>query len=280
MFLVSCPQLVVAACCSGVIGGFPTLNARSTQILAKWLDQIARDTEGGAPYAANMILDKSNKRFDADFELVQERRVPIVIASVGKPDRIIEPVHAYGGIVFADVATLRHAHNAAAAGADGLVLLTTGAGGNTGWQNPFAFVAAVREFFDGPLAVAGCVSHGHQLRALEILGADLGYMGTAFLASSESEAPQEHKQAILDADIDSIFLTDALSGMKANFIRNRLHDAGHIAADGSVRQNGTINVASWKEVLSAGQGVGCVRAIEPTSFIVDRLEREYKATGR
>jgi nitronate monooxygenase len=280
MFLVSCPQLVVAACRSGVIGGFPTLNARSTQVLADWLDQIARDTEGGAPHAANMILDKSNKRFDADFELVRERRVPIVIASVGKPDRIVEPVHAYGGIVFADVATLRHARNAAAAGADGLVLLTTGAGGNTGWQNPFAFVAAVREFFDGPLAVAGCVSHGHELRALEILGADLGYMGTAFLASSESEAPPEHKQAILDADIDSIVLSDALSGMKANFIRNRLHDAGHIAADGSVRQTGTIDVASWKEVLSAGQGVGCVHAIEPTTLIVDRLEREYKATGR
>jgi nitronate monooxygenase len=279
MFLVSCPQLVVAACRSGVIGGFPTLNARSTQVLADWLEQIARDTEGTAPYAANMILDKSNKRFDADFELVRERRVPIVIASVGKPDRIVEPVHAYGGIVFADVATLRHARNAAAAGADGLVLLTAGAGGNTGWQNPFAFVAAVREFFDGPLAVAGCVSQGLELRALELLGADLGYMGTAFLASSESEAPPEHKQAILDADIDSIFLTDALSGMKANFIRNRLHDAGHIAADGSVRQTGRIDVASWKEVLSAGQGVGRVRAIEPVTVIVDRLEREYKSTG-
>lgn len=277
MFLVSCPKLVVAACSSGVIAGFPTLNARSTQVLADWLDQIAGGTEGGAPYAANMILDKSNKRFDADFELVRERRVPIVIASVGRPDRIVEPVHAYGGIVFADVATLRHARNAAAAGADGLVLLTAGAGGNTGWQNPFAFVAAVRKFFDGPLAVAGCVSHGHELRALEILGADLGYMGTAFLASSESEAPQEHKQAVLEADIDSIFLTDALSGMKANFIRDRLHDAGHIAADGSVRQSGTIDVASWKEVLSAGQGVGGVHAIEPTMLIVDRLEREYKA---
>jgi nitronate monooxygenase len=279
MFLVSCPQLVVAACRSGVIGGFPTLNARSTHVLADWLEQIARDTEGAAPYAANMILDRSNKRFDADFELVREHRVPIVIASVGKPDRIVEPVHAYGGIVFADVATLRHARNAAAAGADGLVLLTAGAGGNTGWQNPFAFVAAVREFFDGPLAVAGCVSHGRELRALELLGADLGYMGTAFLASSESEAPPEHKQALLDADIDSIFLTDALSGMKANFIRNRLHDTGHIAADGSMRKNGTIDVASWKEVLSAGQGVGGVRAIEPINLIVDRLEREYKSTG-
>jgi nitronate monooxygenase len=140
--------------------------------------------------------------------------------------------------------TLRQARNAAAAGADGLVLLTAGAGGNTGWQNPFAFVAAVREFFDGPLAVAGCGSYQHELRALEVLGADLGYMGTAFLASSESEAPPEHKQAILDADIDSIFLTNALAGMKANFIRNRLHDIGHIAGDGSVRQNGTIDVAS------------------------------------
>ena len=123
------------------------------------------------------------------------------------------------------------------------------------------------------------MSQGHELRALELLGADLGYMGTAFLASSESDAPPEHKQAILDADIDSIFLTDALSGMKANFIRSRLQDSGHIAADGSVRRAGRIDVASWKEVLSAGQGVGCVRAIEPTTVIVQRLEQQYRSTA-
>jgi nitronate monooxygenase len=280
MFLVSGPELVIAACRAGIVGSFPTLNARTPQILGEWLRRMTEETqEVSAPYAANLILDKSNLRFEPDFEQVLAHRPPIVITSVGRPDRVLDPVHGYGGLVLTDVATLRHARNAAAAGADGLILLTAGAGGNTGWLNPFAFVAAVREFFDGPIAVAGCVSCGRDLRALEVLGADLGYMGTAFLATSESMAPPEHKHALVRSDIDAIVLTDKLSGMQANFVRSRLEDAGVIDAAGRIADTAFTEVYSWKHVWSAGQGVGQVHAVEPAAAIVDRLAHEYAACG-
>lgn len=277
MFLVSGPDLVIAACRAGVIGSFPTLNARTPEILAEWLQRMTQETKDSAPFAANMILHKTNTRFEADFEQVLAHHTPIVIASVGRPDRVVERVHEYGGLVLADVASLRHARNAVAAGVDGLILLTAGAGGNTGWLNPFAFIAAVREFFDGLIAVAGCISLGRDIRALQILGGDLGYMGTAFLAASESMAPLEHKDAVVSTDADGIISTDALSGMPANFIRHRLAEAGVINADGSFASDARTDVYSWKNVWSAGQGIGHVNSIETAALIVDRLEREYGA---
>lgn len=280
MFLVSGVDLVVASCRAGIIGAFPTLNARTPAILAEWLTRIERETQGGAPYAANIILDKSNVRLEEDIAVTVEHRSPIVIASVGRPDRLLPPVHGYGGIVFADVATLRHAKNAASAGVDGLVLLTAGAGGNAGWLNPFAFLAAVREFFDGPIAIAGCLSHGRELRALEVLGADFGYMGTAFIAASESMAPLEHKAAVVNADIDGVVLTDKLTGMKANFLRQRLFEAGVMNADGHIREGAFADVYSWKNVWSAGQGVGQIRAQESVADIVQKLLSEYEAQCR
>ncbi|MBL6751374.1 MAG: nitronate monooxygenase [Nevskia sp.] len=275
MFLVSGPELVVAACRSGMIGAFPTLNARTPEILDGWLARIAQSGAGAAPYAANLILDKRNPRCDEDLAVLERHRPPIVIASVGRPDRVVGRIHAYGGLVFADVASLRHARNAAAAGVDGLVLLTAGAGGNTGWLNPFAFVAAVREFFDGVVAVAGAIASGRELRALEVLGADLGYMGTAFLATEESMAPAGHKQAMLQADADGIVQTDALSGYPANFLRSRLLEAGAMRPDGSIDRGASADVYSWKHVWSAGHGVGQVRAIEPVAAVAARLQREY-----
>lgn len=280
MFLVSGPDLVISACQSGVIGSFPTLNARTPEQLHEWLGRITGITAHAAPFAANLIVHRSNTRFAADLEQVIAHRTPIVIASVGPPDNVVQHVHDYGGLVFADVASVRHARKAAAAGVDGLVLLTAGAGGNTGWLNPFAFVAAVREFFDGIIAVAGCITSGKELRALEMLGADLGYMGTAFLAAQESMAPIEHKQAMLEADADGIVLTAAVSGMPANFIRRRLEDAGAIAPDGSiVEQQNRHDILSWKQVWSAGQGVGHVRAVEAIASVVARLEKEYQSAS-
>jgi nitronate monooxygenase len=280
MFLVSGPELVIAACRAGVIGSFPTLNARTPALLDEWLTRMrAECPAAGAPFAANLILHKSNTRLDADIEQVLAHRVPVVITSVGAPGALVQAVHAYGGVVLADVATLRHARKAVASGVDGLVLLTAGAGGNTGWLNPFAFVAAVREFFNGPLAVAGCISHGRELRALQVLGADLGYMGTAFLAAAESMAPDGHKQAMVAADADAILQTDRLSGMPANFIRSRLAEAGVLRADGSVDAAGAADVFSWKHVWSAGQGVGHVREVVPAAAIVERLAAEFAASG-
>ncbi len=277
MFLVSGPDLVINACRAGIAGSFPTLNARTPEILDQWLARITAETVGQAPYAANLILHKSNPRRDVDLDLVIRHHVPWVIASVGSPEKVAKAVHDYGGLVFADVATLRHAHKAVAAGVDGLILLTAGAGGNTGWLNPFAFIAAVRAFYDGPVALAGCISKGHELRALEMLGVDLGYLGSAFLAASESLAPDDHKQAVLKAGPDDILLTPAITGMPANFIRSRLEEAGLINPDGSVQPAAYADdILSWKNVWSAGQGVGSIKAIEDVATIVARLEAEYR----
>jgi nitronate monooxygenase len=279
MFLVSGPDLVIAACRAGIVGSFPTLNARTPEILDQWFARIAAETVGRAPFAANLILHKSNPRRQADLDLVIRHKVPWVIASVGSPEQVAKSVHGYGGLVFADVASLRHARKAVAAGVDGLILLTAGAGGNTGWLNPFAFIAAVRDFYAGPIAVAGCITRGHELRALETLGADLGYLGSAFLAATESMAPVEHKQAVIAAGPDDILLTSAVTGMPANFVRSRLEEAGVINPDGSV-QPATYadDILSWKNVWSAGQGVGPVTMIEDVATIVARLETEYLQT--
>lgn len=277
MFLVSGPDLVIAACRSGIIGSFPSLNARTPDDLNRWFARIAEETIGQAPYAVNLILDRRNPRRDADFALILRHKPPIVITSVGSPEAVVAPIHEYGGIVFSDVATLRHATKAIAAGVDGLVLLTAGAGGNTGWLNPFAFTAAVRAIFDGPLAIAGCVTHGAELAALELLGADFGYMGTRFLASNESLAPREHKDAVVAATADDIILTDRISGMPANFVRDRLVEAGVMDARGDFLSKPAEDFYSFANVWSAGQAAGGVRRIEPVAQIVHQLVNEYSA---
>ncbi|RXR29509.1 NAD(P)H-dependent flavin oxidoreductase [Sphingobium fluviale] len=277
MFLVSGPDLVIEACRSGIIGSFPSLNARTPDELDRWFARIAEETVGYAPYAVNLILDRRNPRRDEDFALILRHKPPVVITSVGSPETVVAPIHDYGGIVFSDVATMRHATKAIAAGADGLVLLTAGAGGNTGWLNPFAFTAAVRAIFDGPLAIAGCVTHGAELAALELLGADFGYMGTRFLASNESLAPREHKDAVVAATADDIILTDRISGMPANFVRARLVEAGVMDARGEILSTPAEDYYSFANVWSAGQAAGSIERLEPVAQIVRRLVSEYHA---
>ena len=276
MFLVTGPALVTAACRAGIVGAFPTLNARTPDELDLWLAQLNRDTEGAAPYAANLILDRRNPRRDSDLAAILRHQPPMVIASVGAPDPVIAPIHAYGGLVFSDVATLRHARKAAEAGVDGLVLLTAGAGGNTGALNPFAFVAAVRQFWDGPLALAGGLTGGHELRAIQALDVDFAYMGTPFLAARESLAPEAHKQAVVQGSIDDIVLSDRISGMNANLLRPRLIEAGVIAHDGTVRDLRGDTLVSWKNVWSAGHGVGAITEEQPVDQIVADLIRAYE----
>jgi len=276
MFLVSGPDLVIAACRAGIIGSFPSLNARTPDDLDRWLARLAEETAGHAPYAVNVILDRRNPRRDADVALILRHKPPVVITSVGSPEAVVEPVHDYGGIVFSDVATVRHATKAIAAGADGLVLLTAGAGGNTGWLNPFAFTAAVRAIFDGPIAVAGCITHGAELAVLELLGADFGYMGTRFLASTESLAPSEHKDAVVAAGADDIILTDRISGMPANFVRQRLIKAGVMDSQGKIASTSSNDYYSFANVWSAGQAAGGIRCIEPVAEIARQLESEYR----
>lgn len=280
MFQVSGPELVIEACRNGVIGAFPSTNASSPELLEAWLEQIgSRLHPGCAPFGVNLVVHGSNVRLEADLARVTKARVPIVITSVGSPAGVAERIHAYGGTIFADVATVHHARKALDAGADGLILLTAGAGGQTGWLNPFAFISEVRAFFDGPVAVAGCISQGGDLRALEILGADLGYMGTAFLASVESIADHGHKMAAVEAHADDIILTDAVTGIPGSFMRAGLQAAGLLGRIGG-GEVPKLDYSSWQNVWSAGQGVGHVRSIRSVAEIIARIDEEYRAGPR
>jgi nitronate monooxygenase len=270
---------VVAAARAGVIGAFPTLNARTPEILDAWLQDIAARS-AGAPgaCAANLILHASNPRRDVDLDLVIRHQVPWVITSVGSPAPVVERVRAYGGRVLADVATVRHARKAIAAGVDVLVLLTAGAGGNTGWLNPFAFVEEVRGFWSGPLAVAGGITTGRQVRAVQVAGADLAYVGTPFIATHESLAAEAYKQALCGAGADDIVLTDALTGIPANFLASSLRDNGIMSADGRLAPRGSSDMASWKTAWSAGHGVASVREISSVAQRVEALREQWLAS--
>jgi nitronate monooxygenase len=279
MFLVSGPDLVVAAASAGVVGAFPTLNARTPEILDAWLQDIAARS-AGAPgaCAANLILHASNPRRYLDLDLVIRHQVPWVITSVGSPAPVVERVRAYGGRVLADVATVRHARKAIAAGVDVLVLLTAGAGGNTGWLNPFAFVEEVRGFWSGPLAVAGGITTGRQVRAVQVAGADLAYVGTPFIATHESLAAEAYKQALCGAGADDIVLTDAVTGIPANFLASSLRDNGIMSADGRLAPRGSSDMASWKTAWSAGHGVASVREISSVAQRVEALREQWLAS--
>lgn len=274
MFLISGPDLLIAAARRGALSAFPSINARDGAELDRWLAEIAAGA-GEVPWGVNLIVHASNTRLEADLEATVRARAPVVVASVGAPDKVAGPVHAYGGLVFSDVATLRHARKAVAAGADGLVLLTAGAGGNTGWLNPFAFVAEVRRFFDGPIAVAGAVGTGAALHALEVLDADLGYAGTPFIATHESLAREGHKRMVINTDADGVALSDLVTGIPANFARQSLLDEGIIDAAGNPLHEGALDVASWKTVWSMGHGCGSVSAVRPTVELIEEMRNDW-----
>lgn len=276
MFLVSGIELVVAAANAGIVGAFPTLNARTPALLDAWLAEIKDRTQGASGLvAANLILHPSNVRRDDDLGIVINHRVPWVITSVGSPANVVERVHAYGGQVLADVASVRHARKAMEAGVDMLVLLTAGAGGNTGWINPFAFIEEVRGFWSGPLAVAGCLSTGRQVKAIQVAGADMAYIGTPFIATPESMASPDYKEALRGAGADDIVKTDAVTGIPANFLKSSLLAQGIMQADGSLLPKGASDLASWKTAWSAGQGVAAVGAVETVARRVEILHQEW-----
>jgi nitronate monooxygenase len=295
MFLVSGPALVGAACRAGVIGSFPTANCRSADDLGRWLREIregldAFEGETGrraAPFAPNLIVHRSNPRVPDDLRAVIAAGAELVIASVGSPKDVVSPLHDAGCLVFADVASLRHAEKAIEAGADGLVLLAAGAGGQTGWANPFAFARAVRAFWHGPLVMAGGLSDGCALHAARALGCDLGYMGTRFIATDESLAADGYKRMLVDSTMDDVQLTTAFTGLATNMLRPSIAAAGldpaNLPARGAIDISKDISVEArerqgpkrWKEVWSAGHSVSGVRAVEPAATVVDRLRDEY-----
>lgn len=289
MFLVSGTALVEAACRAGIIGAMPAANARSSTLLDEALTRLttalADATEPRvAPWAVNLIVHRSNPRLQSDLAVCVKHRAPIVITALGGPREIVDEVHRYGGVVFADVNTPEYAAKAAACGVDGLVLVCAGAGGHTGQIAAPAFVASVREFFDGMLVVAGAISDGAGVRAMQLLGADLVHMGTRFIATDESLAVPEYKQMIVDSRSHDIICTNAITGAWANKLRPSLVRAGldpdHLPPrrGGFDLSRGEEDVKAWKDLWSAGQGVGQIKAIEPVRTVVARLEAEYRQT--
>ncbi|MEX6501812.1 NAD(P)H-dependent flavin oxidoreductase [Pseudomonas zhanjiangensis] len=287
MFLVSNPQLVLACCRNGIVGSFPALNQRESSGFRDWLAEIeAGLDEQSAPHAVNLIVHGSNPRLQADLAICVERRVPIVITSLGAVKEVVDAVHSYGGLVFHDVTTRRHAEKAAEAGVDGLIAVAAGAGGHAGTWSPFALIAEIRQFFDKTLLLSGCLNHGHEILAAQLLGADLAYLGTRFIATRESAAPQPYKEMIVGAHAADIIHTPAVSGVPASFMRQSLELAGYDLQQ--LQNKGEINYGeklkpvsdeakAWKTVWSAGQGVGEIDDLPTVAELVARLDREYRA---
>jgi nitronate monooxygenase len=286
MFLISCPDLVVQVCCAGIVGTFPALNQRSNEGYGEWLVEIAErlhhlgdgSNRNIAPFGVNLIVHRSNKRLERDLATTVEHKVPLVITSLGAAKDVVDAVHSYGGVVFHDVVNLRHARKAVAAGVDGLVAVCAGAGGHGGLLNPLAFVAELRAFFGGTIALAGAISHGRQILATRALGADLAYIGTRFIATLESKAHRGHKEMILEAYAEDIIYTDVVSGVHANFLRRSVDAKGptHLGTGSKMTTEiGDHEAKIWRDIWSAGQGVGSIHDIPPTAALCIRLAREY-----
>lgn len=295
MFIVSYPDLVLAECKAGIVGTFPSLNARQAETLDEWLTKItgelaayaaANPDKPVAPFGVNLIVHRSNTRLAADVELMVKHKVPLIITSVGAPVGIVEAVHSYGGLVFHDVTNIRHAKKAIEVGVDGLILVAAGAGGHAGTMSPFALLSEVREFFDGPIVLAGAISSGGQVRAAEVLGADFAYIGTRFIATAEGNAPDAYKQMIIDHTGADIVYTPMFSGIPGNYLAPSVAANGidvKAISGGQADPNLSIEDWSkkkaWKDIWSAGQGIGTIHDAPPVADLVARMKEEYRAAA-
>ena len=281
MFLVSGPKLVKACNREGVIGSFPFPNARTIETLDSWLDELRRDADAtGVPLAVNLTTHRSYDRLADEIALIANHKPEIVITALGGPDPVIDVVHAYGGKVIADVNSVRYARRAAEKGVDGLALVSAGAGGHTGNMAGFAFISEVREFFDGLVVLAGGIGTGGAIRAAEVAGADLCYMGTSFIAAEESIATDEYKEMLVKAGFDDLVLSDLLTGAKAYYLRSSLEKMGYdpdnmAAGTGFDMSNSQTQIKAWRVIWSAGHGVGSVSQVAPAAEIIATLKREY-----
>ena len=283
LFLLSGPEMVIASCRAGIVGSFPSPNARTPEILEDWLIEIASALKGTsrvAPWAINLVMHRSNPRRHADLELAVKYQAPLVITALGSPEEAVEAVHGYGGKIYADVNSVEFARRAAATGVDGLALICAGAGGHTGQISPFAFVEEVRQFFDGEIILSGAVSNGRAIYAAEVLGADYVYMGTRFIPSHECLAADDYKQIVVDASAGDIVTSDSVTGVKANWLKNSLLNAGYDLKN--MPPAGDINfleaagdVKRWRDIWAAGQAVGSITQQQSIKDIVDQLEQEY-----
>jgi len=299
MFLASTPSMVIANCKAGIVGTFPAANTRTTQGLEKWIIEIKsalNDYEQNtakitAPFGINLIVHKTNPRLEADLAILVKYKVPLLITSLGAVSDVVDAIHSYGGVVFHDVVNARHGRKAMQAGVDGLIAVSTGAGGHAGTLHPFALIQELRSFFDKTIILSGCISTGAEIAAARCLGADLAYMGTRFLATKECEIQDEYKKMILSSSADDIIYTNAISGIHASFIKQSVSDAGldltnlptpdgfNVGAEMSdeeeVDQHGNNKAKPWKDIWSAGQGVSGIKDITAIADLVDELKKQY-----
>jgi len=297
MFIAGNPQLVVEQCRAGIVGSFPALNARPKEALDDWLTQIegalaaarkAHPEAPPAPYAVNQIVHKSNDRLEHDVETCVRHKVPITITSLRAPNEVVQAVHGYGGIVLHDVINVRHAQKALEAGVDGLILVCTGAGGHAGRLSPFALIGEVRRFFDGPIVLSGAIATGDAVLAAQAAGADLAYIGTRFLATPEASVPERYKEEILRATANDIIYTDLFSGVHGNYLRHSVVAAGYDPENLPRSDPSKMNFGSgsgaekkvWRDIWSAGQGVGQIDAVMPVAEVVAKLRVEYAAARK
>ncbi|NLC37089.1 MAG: nitronate monooxygenase [Alcaligenaceae bacterium] len=292
MFIVSGPELVIAQCANGVVGSMPSLNARPQEQLSPWLTQIetaladlrAREPDRIiAPYAINLIIHTSNDRVDSDLEVCAQHKVPIIITSLSAPHRVVDAAHNWGGKVFHDITTVRHAEKALEGGVDGLILVTAGAGGHAGTTNPMALVGEIRRFYDGPLILSGAISRGDDIAAARAMGADFAYIGTRFIASTEANAVEGYKQTIVDSGSKDILYTPFFTGIPGNYLKPSIAAAGLDpdnlpTVDKSSANFGSSRKKAWKDIWGAGQGVGNIESVQPVADIVAQMESEYRAS--
>ena len=294
MFIVSNPDLVIAQCKAGIVGSFPALNARPAEQLDVWLEKITRELAAwdaehpdtpAAPFAVNQIVHGSNDRLQHDLEMCVKYKVPIVITSLGAKEMVNEAVHSYGGIVLHDVINNRFAHKAIEKGADGLIAVASGAGGHAGPLSPIALIQEIREWFDGPLLLSGSIATGDAILAAQAMGADLGYIGSAFIATKEANAEHAYKQAIVDHGAGDIVYSNLFTGIHGNYLRPSIEAAGldpdNLPESDPSAMNfgsgGNSDAKAWKDIWGCGQGIGAVKEILSAGDLVARLQREYAA---
>ncbi len=290
MFLISGPQLVIECCKNGIVGTFPALNQRSSEGFEEWLVEIKEalatyEKETGekcAPFGVNLIVHPTNPRLEADLKICIKHKVPIIITSLGAVSQVVNAIHSYGGLVFHDVIKKRHAEKAAEAGVDGLILVAAGAGGHAGTINPMSLVAEIKKFFHKTVILSGCISTGQDIASAMQMGADLAYMGTRFINTTESKAPEEYRQMIINAGASDVVYTAAISGVHANFLGASLKAAGITEED--LKKDRKIDFGkeldteakAWKTIWSAGQGVTTVKDVLPVTELVAHLKKEFK----
>ena len=291
MFIVSNPDLVIAQCKAGIVGSFPALNARPAEELEVWLKRITEELDAwnqanpdqpAAPFAVNQIVHKSNNRLEHDLEMCVKYKVPIVITSLGARVDVNEAIHSYGGLVFHDIINNFFAKKAIEKGADGLIAVAAGAGGHAGTQSPFALVQEIREWFDGPLLLSGSIAKGDAILAAQAMGADLAYIGSAFIATDEANADERYKQSIVDSSASDIIYSNLFTGVHGNYLRSSIEAAGLDPndlpeSDPSKMDFGDGSSKAWKDIWGSGQGIGAIKKIGPASELIERLKQEYSS---